>query len=425
MDSRHDTASDDRTPPRGDPRSAASLGLLAVGLLLVGLNLRIGVASVGPVLVDIRASLGLSAAGASLLTAIPVVAFGAFAFLTPSLTRRFGLHRLLGLALLVLVAGILLRSLPGVGMLFVGTVLIGAAIGIGNVVMPPAIKKDFARWAGLMMGLYSTALFVGAALASGLTVPMLAAVGRDWRAALAIWAIPAVLALVVWIPQIVRSARDARGTAAPSLQGEPPFRAILRDPVALSVTALMGLQSMSYYAALTWIPTVLVDAGLPAGTAGWMLSFSAFPGIVASLVTPALARRVRVTWSPIVIAAALTAVAIIGLLFAPVPEPAAYVWMALLGLGQGASISLSLSFIVWRSPDTHHTGHVSTMAQGFGYLFAGLGPIGLGVLHAATDGWVVPLVALVVMLAVQALAGVAASRPRHVGSRLREEAIPR
>jgi len=174
----------------------------------------------------------------------------------------------------------------------------------------------------------------------------------------------------------------------------------------------MGLQSLSYYAALTWLPTFFQDHRMSAHTAGWMLSYSAFPGIAASLVSPTLARRARPTWLPVAISVALVAAALGGLLVDP--TRLAYLWMTLLGLGQGALISLSLSYIVLRSPDTHHTGHVSTMAQGFGYLVAGLGPLGLGALHHATDGWTVPVVALLALLPLQLVAGTLASRPRHV-----------
>jgi CP family cyanate transporter-like MFS transporter len=405
--------------PADPPRGRRALLLLGVGLILIGLNLRIGVASVGPVLGEVRASLGLSATAASLLTTIPVFAFGAFAFLTPGLTRRIGMHRLLGITMLVLAAGILLRLHPSLLALFAGTVLVGAAIAVGNVVMPAAIKRDFAHRAGLMMGLYSTALFVGAAVASGLSAPLLPAVGGGWRAALAVWAIPAVLALLVWIPQLRRSPGRMKTSGAvadaPTERGEPPFRAILADPVAIAVTALMGLQSVSYYTALTWVPTILQDAGMDAGTAGWMLAYSAFPGIVASLLTPALAARMRPTWLPVVLAAVLTGLAYLGLaLFA---AGGAVAWMTLLGLGQGASISLSLTYIVWRSPDAHFTGHLSTMSQGFGYLLAGLGPLGIGAVHGLTGGWAVPMIVLGVLLLAQLIAGVLASRPLHVRAR--------
>jgi len=418
--------------PGGEPPSAPEVGqpaerahgrwallLLGAGLILIGLNLRIGVAAIGPVLAEIRQTLGLSATAASLLTTIPVFAFGVFAFLTPGLTRRIGMHRLLGVTMLTLAAGILLRLHPSLLALFAGTVLVGAAIAVGNVVMPAAIKQDFAHRAGLMMGLYSTALFVGAALASGLTAPLVTALDGKWQAALALWAVPALLALLVWIPQLGRFPGRLKASPAvadaPTERGEPPFRAMLTDPVAIAVTVLMGLQSVSYYVALTWVPTMLQDAGMDASIAGWMLAYSAFPGIVASLFTPALAVRVRATWLPVVLAVALTGAAYVGLAF--LPATGALVWMTLLGLGQGASISLSLSYIVWRSPNTHFTGHLSTMAQGFGYLLAGLGPIGIGALHGLTGEWVVPIGVLGVLLVAQLVAGIAASRPRLVQAR--------
>lgn len=403
------------------------LFLLGAGLLLIALNLRIGVASIGPVLTDIRESLGLSATTASLLTTIPVFTFGAFAFLTPVLTRRIGMHRILGITVFVLAVGIGLRMHPSLLALFAGTVLVGAAIAVGNVLMPAAIKQDFSHRAGLMMGLYSTALFIGAAIASGVTAPLVAELSMNWRTGLAMWSIPAVLALLVWIPQMRRrpgQLKTGRDVAdAPSERGEPPFRAILTDPVAIAVTALMGLQSTSYYVTLTWAPTILQDAGVTASTAGLLLAYSAFPGILSALITPAIAGRIRLGWMPVVVAAMLIGAAYAGL--AIHPAGGAWAWMTLLGLGQGASISLSLTYIVWRSPDTHHTGHLSTMSQGFGYLFAGLGPIGIGAVYSLTGEWTIPFVLLGVFLAAQLTAGVYASRPVFICVRTRAHTADR
>ncbi|WP_051218465.1 CynX/NimT family MFS transporter [Nocardioides insulae] len=417
-DSAPDAASDPATGGSGQRRTLVLL--LATGLLLIGLNLRMGVASVGPLLDEIRADLSLSSSVASLLTTIPVLAFGVFAFLTPILTRSIGLHRLLGAAMLVLAGGILLRLHPSMAALFGGTVIVGAAIAVGNVAMPAAIKQDFAAHAGLMMGLYSMILGLGAAMASGLSVPLSHATDGDWRLALAVWAVPALLALVVWLPQLRRGPAPRRSPVADDAEfGEPTFRRLLTDRVAVSVTLLMGLQSLSFYTMLTWVPTMFRDAGMSAAQAGWMLSFSAFPGIVASSITPGLARRIRPLWMPVAVAVACTSGAYAGMLAAPAQAP--YLWMVFLGLGQGASLSLALTYIVWRSPDIHHTGHLSTLAQGVGYLIAALGPVTVGALHTATGSWTLPIVGLGVLLVAQLVAGVAASKDRHV---LRPAAVP-
>lgn len=395
---------------------------VGTGLLVIALNLRMGVASVGPVLPAIEHDLGIPAAAAGLLTTIPVFAFGAFAFLTPTLTRRIGLHRLLAVTMLVVAIGIGIRLVPSPLALFGGTVLVGAGIAVANVCMPAVIKQDFAHRLGLMMGLYSTALFLGAAAAAALTVPFMTALDGSWRGALAMWAIPAVLALLVWLPRAVRPVSGspavpgvpgAPGDAIVEPRDEPRMSALLRDPVAWAVTGFMGLQSLSYYAALTWIPTLLQDVGVSLSDAGLLLSYSSLPGIAAALLVPTMLRWMRPTWLPVVLSALLCAAGLIGLLVAP-GGAAPWVWMTLLGLGQGAAIALSLTYIVLRAPDAKHTAHLSTMAQGIGYLLAGLGPLGIGILHAAVGGWAVPVAALIILLGVQAAAGAAASRERHV-----------
>ncbi|WP_226829326.1 MULTISPECIES: MFS transporter [unclassified Brevibacterium] len=410
------------------PRTSgvAAAWITAAGLLAISLNLRAAVSSIGPVIGDIRADLGFSAAAASLLTTIPVVAFGIFAFAAPGLSQRLGMRRLLGLVLLVLAAGILLRSVPGLQMLFLGTCLVGAAIAVGNVVIPAVIKSDFAAKSGLMMGLYSAFIGIGASLGSGLTVPLRESFGGSWRWALAAWAGLAVFALLAWVPQLLRRGGSGKpsGTSAgeagpgetgPAARGGDTgagMRQLLADPVAIAVTLTMGIQSMTYYASLTWVPSIFMAAGMPAQQAGWMVAFTVFPSTVTSLLAPIFAQRVRPTWLPMLIAVGLGMSSFTGLLFAPLAAP--YVWMTLMGFAQGALLALCLSFIVWRSPSVLLTAKVSTMAQGFGYILAAAGPIGMGALHSLSGGWTVPIIALLCVFAVLFAVSVLAARDAFV-----------
>ena len=381
--------------------------LLVAGLLLIGLNLRPAVASVGPVLSEVQSDTGLGSIGAGVLTAMPVLCFGGFAFVVPGLARRLGVHRLLGVALTVLAAGLLVRLHPSTLALFAGTVLAGAAIAVGNTTVPAVVKTDLAHRTGAVMGLYSMSLSLGAALASGLTVPIATRLDDDWRPALAVWALPALLALVAWSPQL------RRGPAPTPPDDATPRPRLLHDRAALAVTAFMGVQSLGFYATLTWAPSVLVDAGLSAAAGGWLLALSTVPSMLASLVTPSLAERSRPAWLPVVLSAAVCGVGYVGLAVAP--REGAAVWMLALGAGQGASLSLALGAIVWRSPDPVHAARLSTMAQGFGYLIAAAGPALVGVLHAATGDWTLALAVLFALLLPQVWAGTVAIRPasRH------------
>ncbi|MEV8351975.1 CynX/NimT family MFS transporter [Streptomyces niveus] len=391
----------------------------AFAFSLAALNLRIAVASLSPVLKEVQHDEHLSSFGAGALSTVPVVCFGAFAFLAPRLTRRFGPHHLLWYALLALTGGIVLRSVPGVLALFGGTLIAGAAIAVGNVLMPQLIKHDFAGRAGLMLGCYSLALSGGAALAAGVVVPLESATGWGWRQVLALGAIPSLIAALAWLPELLAPNRRSpnRRRQERVKQGEadtatPALRALWRDRTAWAVTLYMGLQSLGYYAILSWLPTLLQDHGMSDSQAGWMLSFSSFPGMAASFAAPWLQQRLRPAFVAPLAAALLCATGFVGLLTSPVSG--AYLWMTALGLGQGLAIGLALGYIVARSPDAHHTGRLSTMAQGIGYLIACLGPLGLGLLHSASGGWSLPIAVLLAVLVAQTVAAYGASRDRHV-----------
>lgn len=387
--------------------------VLGAALFVAAANLRIAIAAISPVLTAIQSDLGLSGTMAGLLTTVPIGCFGAFAFLTPRLTRRLGMERLLCAAFGVLTAGILVRLAPSVIALFAGTALIGAAIALGNVLMPGLVKRGFPtpHGAAAVTGLYSMGLYIGAALAAGLTVPIEHAAGVGWRPALAVWAIPAVAALLVWMPAARRRRppRPAQLGAAPPTGSGPG--SLWSDPVAWAVTAFMGLQGLGYYSMLAWTPALLESHHMARGQAGWMLAFSSFPGMAASLTAPVLARRMR-SGTMVVATVALCAIAYGGLLADPMG--ATYAWMAALGLGSGTAISLALGFIVDRAADAHVAAHLSTMAQGVGYLLACLGPFALGAIHSLSGGWTVPLLVLAALLVPELVVGVAAARDRLV-----------
>jgi CP family cyanate transporter-like MFS transporter len=381
---------------------------LAVILLVSVLNLRMAVAALSPVLDTVQRDLGLSSTVAGLLSTVPVMCFGLFALATPKLIGRFGMERLLVLAMLVITAGIALRVFPPIAALFAGTAVLGAGIAVGNVLLPSIIKQDFAAKAGLMTGLYSVMLFVGPAISAGFTVPIMHATGLGWRPAIALWGVVGVLAAVLLAPHAARRPRAA-GTGA--TRHRP--KGLWKDPVAWTVTSFMGLQSLGYYAGVAWIPTLLQDHGMSAGQAGWMLSYSSFPGLATALVTPLLIRgRPRRAAALVTCAVVTCGIGYLGL--ASDPVPLAYLWLTLLGVGQGMTISLALGFIVARAPDVHHTAHLSTMAQSAGYLIASIGPVGIGAVHDVTGGWTVPMLALAVILIPLLIAGLGASRERHI-----------
>ena len=351
--------------------------LLLLGMVLVALNLRPALSSMAPLLGEVSKYLGLSAAQAGLLTTLPVLCLGLFAPLAPILARRFGTERVVLGILLVLGAGIVLRSYLGETGLFAGSILAGASIGVIGVLLPGIIKRDFAGHAGTMTGVYTMALCLGAALAAGATVPLSHYFDDSWQLGLGFWAVPAVIAAIFWLPQAGK--RNGAHNVAYRVRG------LLRDPLAWQVTLYMGLQSSLSYIVFGWLPSILIGRGLTPTQAGLVMSGSVIVQLVTALTAPWLATRGKDQRLAIVLVMSMTLAGLFGCLYAPLDG--LWGWAIVLGLGQGGTFSLALTLIVLRSRDAHVAANLSGMAQGIGYTVASMGPFAVGLVHELTGGW--------------------------------------
>lgn len=405
----------------GRPGAGGTL-LLVAGLVLVALNLRFALTSIGPLIDDLRADLHLSGSAIGLLTTAPLLALGLVSPLAPRLAERWGAEHVVLACMLAIGAGVALRWLHPAGLLFAGTLVSGCAIAVGNVLMPGIVKRRFGGRAATMTGVYSVGLSGGAALAAGLTVPIEEWVG-DWRLALALWALPALLAAVVWLPQLRRRAgeradaaraRAAARRAGVTAEADRPRVVLWRDRRAWAVTLFMGMQSTIFYTCSAWLPEIVRDrAGLSAGAAGAMLSLVMFLGIPIGLLMATAAGRMRDQRPLAVLAAAFPAAGWLGLLLLPGFPP--LVWAICLGIGAGVGFPLVLTLFVLRARDVRHTAALSGMAQSVGYTLAALGPLAIGALHDVSGSWALPLTALSLLGIPALLAALAASRPGYVG----------
>jgi CP family cyanate transporter-like MFS transporter len=395
--------------------------------MLVALNLRPAAASIGPVLGRIEAGTGLSSGWAGALATLPVLCFGLLAPAASPLARRLGVHTSIAGAMCLLLAGMLIRLIPGVAFLFAGTALAGAAIATGNVLLPVLVRRDFPHRTGTAMALYSTSLIGFAALAAGVTVPLADALGGGWRPGLGVWAAPAAVATLAWLPALVRRdpPESPPGEPPPAPAGEPPgepadeplaeppalahsARALLRSPLAWQVTLFFAIQSGGFYATLAWLPSIFRSHGASEAHAGLLLSLTMVVGVFTSLAMPGLASRARDQRLLVAACCGLVAAGWIGILAAPMSAP--YLWAVLLGLGQNAAFPLALMLIVLRGGNVASTEGLSTLAQSIGYLLAALAPLAVGALHGLARSWTPTLILLLALVVPQLLIGLAAGR---------------
>ncbi len=399
--------------------------MMLAGVLLVAANLRAGITAVGPVLGEISTDLDLTGAAASFLISLPLIGFATVSPLAPALAVRFGLDRTLGGSLLVLAGAIVLRSVPVTGAIWAGTVLLGIAVAILNVLLPALVKREYPGRVGRLTGLYTAVQSAVAAVAAGLAVPIANAAAAGWRLSLGVWAGLALIGFAVFLPLIrSRVPRAATGPSGGIPEGDirvdtmtfeiPASRGAGRNwssALAWQVTLFLGLQSTVYYVVITWWPSIEQDHGLSATTAGWhQLVFQVF-GIAGALAAAALIHRGRSQSLLTACAATLIPVGSLGQLVAP---GAAVLWIALLGIAGGATITIALSLFGLRTRNHHRAASLSGMAQSVGYLIAACGPIAIGGVHSATGSWTVPLLIVAAIGMAEAVFGVLAGRDRYI-----------
>lgn len=372
---------------------------LAIAMVTVAVNLRLALAGVPPLVPAIRDELGLSNAAIGVLTTLPVLCMGLFAPAAHWLAIRFGSAPVVLAAVAVLTAGSAVRIWGShLVALYGGTLLAGVGIAVAGTLLPRLVKTLFpGERVGLFTGLYMLAMMLGAATASGLAVPLAKALG-SWEASLASWAVVGLVGLLAWAPLALRVWSHRSEVLQPGTTARLPWRHL----TAWLVSAYLLTQSWAFYSCLAWIAPSYTQLGWSAGDAGLLLSVFSATQVVSGLLAPVLTDRVDDLRLLLVPAAAFATSGLLGLWLAPQAMP--WLWVGLIGIGQGGAFALALVLLVRYAATPHASGGLSAMALGVGYTVASFGPVTMGVLRDATHGfaavWFVLLVVMVVQVAV-------------------------
>jgi len=358
--------------------------LLLAAVILISLNLRPPLTGVGPLIGEIRTDTGLSNSLLGLLTTIPILCFGIFSVFTALITRRFGTEWSMAFALVLLSGGIFLRVVPSAFALFAGTAILGIGIAIGNVLLPGIVKKQFPGYVGWLTGIYSAMLAIGASAASGISVPLSERAGLGWRWALAVWGFFALAAFISWLPQLRNKLPEINKKGFRS-----SLRQLGKSKLAWHVAVFMGVQSLSFYILITWLPEILIDRGMESEKAGWYLAMMQAVGVAGTLLVPAWSSKQKRQQLPIAGIVILEIISLGGLMIPSLSYVA--IWISILGFCMGASFGMALLFIVLRSRDSTSANELSGMSQSVGYSFAAFGPVLFGAIYDVSGSWYIPL----------------------------------
>lgn len=368
------------------PQKNKKLFLMAA-IAIIALNLRPSISGIGPLISEIRLDTGLSNTLLGMLTTLPVLAFGIFSVLTPLFTRRLGTEGTMAFALVILTAGILLRVIPDLFALYLGTLILGIGIALGNVLLPGIVKKKFPKKFGLVTGIYSSMLGIGAAIAAGISVPLSENAGLGWRWSLGAWAILSFIAFLAWFPQL---SENIPAVARRNLRSS--IKELGKSRIAWMVAIFVGLQSLTFYTIIAWLPEILQERGMNASTAGWMLAMVQGTGVIGTFVFPAWASNRQRQRLPVVILVLIEMVSLAGLMI-----PTLYLTpllVSILGFSLGGSFGMALLFIGMRTRGTDSANELSGMAQSVGYTLAATGPALFGGIYDLSQNWLIPLIFL-------------------------------
>jgi len=344
---------------------------LMFAIILVALNLRPSMAAVGPLLSAIRGDIPLSFSVAALLTMLPVMAMGLAMFFGLGISQRLGEQRTVLLSLLIIGLATLSRLfIESAAELIASAVLAGIGIALIQALMPALIKSRFADNVAVCIGLYVTSIMGGAAIAASFAPLVLTQTG-SWRSGLAIWAILALLAFVLWWSQ-----RGHLTSTVPTAARKDWFFANSR---AWLLAIFFGLGTASYTCVLAWLAPYYVEKGWSEQNAGLLLGFLTAMEVISGLVVPVIANRSRDRRVILMALLTLIIAGFCGLILSP--QQFSLLWPCLLGLGIGGLFPMSLIVSLDHLDNPQRAGGLTAFVQGIGYLIAGLSPLLAGVIR--------------------------------------------
>lgn len=363
-----------------------------IAIILASLNLRPVITSVSPLLGTIRESLHMSAASASLLTSLAVLCMGLFAPIALKLANRWSIERAIAYSLILIGLATASRYFAySAWIMHVTALLAGIGIAIVGPLLSGFIKAKFAN-PSRIVGIYSLALVVGAALGSGLSIP-LSTIFHSWQISAASWALLAIIALFFWWKPIERKVHT---TSTTGNKNTISIKQILTSEKAWLLTGFFGLMAFMFYTIMAWLPPIAEQMGYSKHDAGMMLTLLTVAQMPATFLVPILNNRFqhRAVW--LVACSLLELIGLSMLLFSINP------WLSsvLIGIGAGGLFSLGLTLPIDEAEDIQEASFLAAMTQSVGFVFAALGPLFVGLVRDYTGNFTAAIIGMMIIVIV-------------------------
>lgn len=405
------SSADSQTPTAINKTPRSVFWLVVIAILLMASNMRSPIVALGSIAPVVQDALGLTAAHIGWLGAIPMLMFALGALVSPAIGKRFGLENTLIAVVVVLTAGIIMRSTwVSWNGFFIGTILLSLAIGFANTLVAPVIKQHTPTNIALVTSMFSLTMSVMAGLVSGLVYPLSERVGWQW--ALGGWASLSIAALVAWIILRLKLGSSHKMPVMTLTKDQVTQEAtsIWKSPLAWWLAIFMGLQSLLFYTIAAFLPSIWISKGLSEVAAGSMASVFQFMAPIAIIGMTWLINKRGVRLQTVAIGATvLNVIGLLGVSYLPSIMP--MMWTAIMGLGCAAIFTLCIMLFSLRTYTPNQASKLSGMAQTIAYLVAFAGPFGAGWLYELSGNWDGPLLFILILTIINVIIAWLASRP--------------
>ncbi len=367
---------------------------LILGVIFASFSMRSPMGTVGPVMSSVMESLSLSAWEGGMLTTLPLWLFALSAVLCVPVSEKIGLPKLIELSFLVIILGVVIRSMGNRCSLFLGTALIGLGTGFLNVGVPSFFKEFYPDFCGFLIGLYSSSLMCASALTAAVIEPIETIVA-SWRMAFLSVIIFPLGASLFFLPFLKAEKNGEKKEAKIENSGS-----LIRGRNIL-IAVFTGLQSLIFFTILTWYPTIIEKRGNFGFSTGILITITQVASLFPAYLIPVITNRKNIT----VLSFLMPLLFIPGIITAYLSSNPLLVVLStfLFGLSEGATFSLGIMMCSIYGENGHDTARIMSLSQAIGYAEASFAPSLFGRLYDITSNWDMTIALLVVISSIMSL----------------------
>ena len=349
--------------------------IVFVALLLTILVMRGPITCVGAVADEVIRALDIGYPAYGFLSALPIACFGLFCAAAPAMSKRFGLLTTVLICLVLILLGAVGRLIFSYPVMLTATALIGIGIAVLNVLMPVLLRDYFPNNIPLVMGVFTGFIGFSGSIGAYFSVPLFNAFD-SLVAPLALWVVMAAWGLLSWF--LVPHGKKI------SVAGGAFEWSLLKKPLTWAVIFVTGMQSLTIYTTVAWLPTILSTLGFSASTAGLGSAVFLLVSAPASILTAAF---IKVVGSERKAAAIMTVSFALGIMLWLMGGVWSFLGCVLAGVPQGITFSMAMILMAQKTNNLSELLVISSLAQGIGYILAGFGPFICGLLYQGDGHW--------------------------------------